>query len=67
MICVAENYGGSINLELSFLRKRKKTIACNFQTIAINSFVIAHDMMGNQMRTYVYLLISSYCFMMAEL
>ena len=45
----------------------KKTIACNFQTIAINSFVIAHDMMGDQMRTYVYLLISSYCFMMAEL
>ena len=50
-----------------FPMKTKKTIACNFQTIAMNSFVISHDMTGCQMGTYVYLLTSSYCFMMVEL
>ena len=50
-----------------FPPKTKKAIACNFQAIAINSFVIPYDLMGGQMGTYVYLLTSSYCFMMVEL
>ena len=30
----------------------KKTTACNFQTMAMNSFVISHDLMRRQMGTY---------------
>ena len=44
-----------MNLELSFLEKQKKTTACNFQTMAMNSFVIPHDLMKDQMGTYAYL------------
>ena len=60
MIYVAQNYGGSINLELSFLGKRKKTTPCNFQTMAMNSFVIPHDLMRGQIGTYAYMQTSSY-------
>ena len=31
---------------------KKKTTACNFQTMAMNSFVISHDLMTGQMGTY---------------
>ena len=44
-----------MNLELSFLEKQKKKAACNFQTMAMNSFVIPHDLMKDQMGTYAYL------------
>ena len=41
MVSIASNYEVSINLELSFLgkRKKKKRTAYNFQTMAMNSFV----------------------------
>ena len=52
---------------LVFSENEKKTIACTFQTIDMNSFVITHDMMGGQIGTYVYLLTSGYCFVMVEL
>ena len=55
MIYVAENVGDSINLELSFLGKRKKKTAFNFQTMTTNSFVIPHDLMRVQMGTYAYM------------
>ena len=32
-----------------------KTIACNFQTIPINSFVMPHDLMRGQMGSYGYM------------
>ena len=35
--------------------KKKKTTACNFQTKAMNSFVIPHDLMRDQMGTHAYL------------
>ena len=31
-----------------------KTTACNFQTTAMNSFAIPHDLMRDQMGTYPY-------------
>ena len=34
--------------------EKKKTTACNFQTTAINSFAIPHDLMRDQMGTYAY-------------
>ena len=33
----------------------EKTIACNFQTIPINSFVMPHDLMRGQMGSYGYM------------
>ena len=39
--------------------KQKKTIK-NFQTMAMNSFVIPHDLMIGQRGTYAYIKISSY-------
>ena len=63
----------SINLELRFLWKRKKnkkqkTTASNFQTMAMNSFVIPHDLMRGQRGTYVYMqTLTIRSFMIAEL
>ena len=34
--------------------KKRQTIACDFQTMAMNSFVIPHDLMTGQMGTYAY-------------
>ena len=39
--------------------KQKKT-ACNFQTMAMNCFVIQHDLMRRQIGTYEYMQTSSY-------
>ena len=36
-------------------KKKKRKTACDFQTMAINSFVIPHDLMRGQMGTYAYL------------
>ena len=33
----------------------KTTTACNFQTMAMNSFVMAHDLMRGQIRSYAYM------------
>ena len=41
-------------------KKKKKTTACNFQTMAMNSFVIPHDLIRDQMGTYAYMQTSSY-------
>ena len=46
---------GSINLELGFLGKPKKTTACNFQTMAMNSSVMPHDLMRGQIESYAYM------------
>ena len=44
-----------------FPRKtKKKTTTCNFQTMAMNSFVIPHDLMRVQIGTQAYMQTSSY-------
>ena len=37
------------------LETKKATTACNFQTIAMNSFVIPHDLMRGKIRSYPYM------------
>ena len=41
-------------------KMKKKTTACNVQTIAMNSYVIPHDLMRGQMGTYAYMQTTSY-------
>ena len=41
-------------------KQTKKTTACNFQTMAMNCFVIPHDLMRCQIGTYEYMQTSSY-------
>ena len=48
---------------VSSKKEKKKTAACNFQTMAMNSFVITvitHDLMRGQMGTYAYTQTLSY-------
>ena len=45
------NLVSSENKENRTKKKQKKTIACDFQTMAMNSFVIPHDLMTVQMGT----------------
>ena len=45
---------------VSWENKKKKKRACNFQTMAMNSFVIPHDLMRSQMGAYAYMQTSSY-------
>ena len=38
----------------------KPATACNFQIMAMNSFVMTHDLMRGQIGSYVYMQIKSY-------
>ena len=38
----------------------KTTTACSFQTMAMNSFVIPHELMRGQMGSYAYMQMWSY-------
>ena len=74
MIYVTKSYGGRINVELSFLRKRKKIkynkkiTTCIFQTMTMNSFLIQHDAMRGQWQPMHICKHQAICsFMMAEL
>ena len=42
----------TLNLVSSENKQTNKKTACNFQTMALNSFVIPHDLMRGQMETY---------------
>ena len=44
-------------MELSFLRNnKKKTAACNFQTMPMNCFVMSYDLMRGQIESYKYMI-----------
>ena len=43
------------NLVSSENENKKKTTACNFQNMAINSFGIPYDLMRGQIGTYAYI------------
>ena len=45
---------------ISSENEKKETTTCNFQTMAMISFVIPHDLMRGQMATYAYMQTSSY-------
>ena len=40
---------------LIYLEHEKTTRACNFQTMTMNSFVMSHDLMRDQIGSYVYM------------
>ena len=40
--------------------ENKKKTACNFQIMAVNSFVIPHDLRRDQIGTYAYMQTSIY-------
>ena len=44
------------------LETEKTTTTCNFQTMAMNSFVVPHDLMRNQIGSYAYMQIWAYLF-----
>ena len=44
---------------VSLETERKQTTACNFQTMAMNYFVMLHDLMKGQVGSYVYMQIWS--------
>ena len=50
--------GSTSNLVSS--ENEKTTTACNFQTMAMNSFVIPHDLMRGQTGSYAYMQTWSY-------
>ena len=45
---------------LAFSENEKKTTASNFQTMAMKSSVIPHDLMRNQIGKYAYIQIQSF-------
>ena len=46
--------------DLVSLENEKMTAACNFQTMAINSSVMPHDLMRDQIGSYAYMEIWSW-------
>ena len=54
------NLISSENKKKKTTKKKQKKTACNFQTLAKNSFVIVQYLMRGQMGTYAYMQTSSY-------
>ena len=43
------------NLVSSEMKKKRTTAACNFKTMVMNSFVMPHDLMRDQIGSYAYM------------
>ena len=48
--------------DLASSENEKTTTACNFQILALNSFVIPHDLMTGQIGSYPYMQTQNYSY-----